>query len=188
MQVTHELMNEHQFILKYLDLMERYVDFSQADGQEYFLLEKAQEFISFIQKYTDAYHHAKEEDVLFKYLQTPGVLSHCNPLPVMLSEHEQGRMYVQNMKDAVINKNAKSLCETIYSYCQLLKQHIVKEDNILYPMAEEGLSNDNKISVKNEYKKIDEKLNKQQIWKEYEEKYSELESCLNSKIVTNESQ
>ncbi len=183
MQVTHELMNEHQLILKYLDLMERYAEFCQTNKDEYLLLEKAQDFISFIQIFTDSYHHAKEEDILFKYLQAPGVLSHCNPLPVMLSEHEQGRMYVQNMKDALENNNLKILCENISAYSQLLNQHIFKENNVLYPMAEEGLSDDDKIAIDNEYKQIEEKSNKQAIWNEFEEKYSKLEDCLNNKIT-----
>ena len=182
MQVTHELMNEHQLILKYIDLMERYIEFSQTNKSDNLLLEKAQDFISFIQKFADNYHHAKEEDILFKYLQVPGVLSHCNPLPVMLADHERGRMYVRNMKDALENNNLNNLCENTSAYSQLLKQHIFKEDNVLYPMAENGMSDDDKISLENEYKQIEEKLNKQAIWNEFEEKYSELESCLNRKM------
>ena len=183
MQVTQELKNEHQLILKYLDLIERYIEFSQTNKSENLLLEKAPDFISFIQKFADTYHHAKEEDILFKFLQAPGVLTHCNPLPVMLSEHEQGRMYVQNMKDAAENADMESLCNNANGYFQLLKQHIYKEDNVLYPMAENGLSDDDKIAVENEYKLIEEKLNKQVIWNEYEEKYSELESYLDSKMA-----
>ena len=187
-KVTDELMNEHQLILKYLDLMERYVEFSQTNDNKYLLMEKAQDFISFIHIFTDTYHHAKEEDVLFKYLQAPGVLSHCNPLPVMLSDHEQGRMYAQNMKDALANNDLITLCDNASAYAQQLKAHIFKENNILYPMAEDGLSDDNKISLENEYKQIEEKLDKQAIWHEYEEKYSELEGCLNSKVAITESQ
>lgn len=188
MQVTHELMHEHQLILKYLDLMERYVELSQANKNKDLFLEKAQNFISFIQKFTDTYHHAKEEDALFKYLQAPGVLSHCNPLPVMLSEHEQCRSYVRAMNSALENNNLTELCENASVYSQTLRQHIFKEDNVLYPMAENGLSDDDKIALDNEYKQIEEKLDKQAIWKEYEEKYSELESCLNNKVTITESQ
>jgi hemerythrin-like domain-containing protein len=182
MQVTQELINEHQLILKYLDLMERYIEVSQENKDENLLLENAQGFISFIQKFIDTYHHAKEEDILFKYLQAPGVLSHCNPLPVMLGEHEQCKMYVSNMNNALENNDSENLHENATAYSQTLKQHILKENNILYPMAESGLSEDDKISIENEYKQIEEKLNKQEIWDECEEKYSELENCLNSKI------
>ena len=188
MQVTQELINEHQLILKYLDLMERYIKISQENKDENLLLENAQGFISFIQNFIDTYHHAKEEDILFKYLQAPGVLSHCNPLPVMLSDHEQGRMYTQNMKDALANNDLKTLCDNACAYSQTLKQHIFKEDNILYPMAENGISDDDKIALENEYRQVEEKMDKQAIWDEYEEKYSELESCLNNQVTTTESQ
>jgi len=57
MQVTQELINEHQLILKYLDLMERYIEVSQENKDENLLLENAQGFISFIQKFIDTYHH-----------------------------------------------------------------------------------------------------------------------------------
>jgi hemerythrin-like domain-containing protein len=183
MQVTDELMNEHQLILKYIDLMERYVDFSQINKENNLILDKAQDFIDFIQKFADNYHHAKEEDILFKHLQEPGVLSHCNPLPVMLSEHEQGRMYVQKMTEAIATQNQQAFCENASGYGQLLQQHIMKEDNVLYPMAEQGLSDENKIVLDKEYKQIEEELNKQAIWKEFEDKYSKLESCLNSKAA-----
>jgi len=168
--------------------MERYVEFSQTSDNKDLFLEKAQNFISFMQIFTDTYHHAKEEDILFKYLQAPGVLSHCNPLPVMLSDHEQGRMYTQNMKDALANNDLKTLCDNACAYSQTLKQHIFKEDNILYPMAENGISDDDKIALKNEYRQVEEKMDKQAIWDEYEEKYSELESCLNNQVTTTESQ
>ncbi len=183
MQVTQELVNEHQLILKYLDLMERYIEVSQENGDENLLRENAQDFISFIQKFVDTYHHTKEEDILFKYLQAPGVLSHCNPLPVMLSEHEQCKMYVNNMNNALENKDPENLHVNATAFSQTLKQHILKENNILYPMAESGLSENDKISIENEYKQVEEKLNKQEIWDECEEKYSELESCLESKMA-----
>ncbi len=187
MQVTHELMREHQLILKYLDLMERYIEFNQADRDEKDFLEKAQGFINFVHKFADTYHHAKEEDILFKYMGGPGVLPHCNPLPVMLNEHEIGRKYLQDIKDDVANANLENLCKNIYGYCQNLRQHIFKEDNVLYPMAEEGISENNKIAIENEYKQIEDKLGKQKLWNEFEEQYSKLENYLKNKIAVAES-
>ncbi len=182
MQVTQELMKEHQLILKYIDLMQRYINFSQSNPEETLLQEKAQNFIDFIQKFADTYHHAKEEDILFKFLQAPGVLSHCNPLPVMLSEHEQGRMYVQNMKEALASANKDNFCKAASAYGELLQQHIMKEDNVLYPMAEEGIADDDKIALDKEYQQIEENLGKQNIWNEFETQYSNMEKSLESKM------
>jgi hemerythrin-like domain-containing protein len=187
MQVTHELMNEHQMILKYLDLMERYIEFSKIDRDENLFLEHAQDFVNIIHKFADTYHHVKEEDILFKYMDGPDVLPHCNPLPVMLNEHEIGRKYLQDIKNDVANANLENLCKNIDGYCQNLRQHIFKEDNVLYPMAEEGISEDDKIAIENEYKQIEEKLGKQKLWNEFKEKCSKLENYMESKIAAAES-
>lgn len=42
-------------------------------------------FINFIHEFADRFHHAKEENILFRYLGMPGVLTHCNPVPQMLN-------------------------------------------------------------------------------------------------------
>jgi hemerythrin-like domain-containing protein len=100
----------------------------------------------------------------------------------MMSDHDNGRMYLRNINCALTTNNPEALCENAYAFSQHLKQHIYKEDNILYPMAEAGISDKDKISLENEYKKIEKKLNKTELWKEHEEKYSKLESYLNNKI------
>ncbi len=68
----------------------------------------------------------------------------AGPIGVMLKEHEQARSYVKGMKEALKNINdpkaRKQFVENAWAYVHLLKQHIDKEDNILYPMAEQKLS------------------------------------------------
>ena len=54
---------------------------------------------------------------------------HCNPIPVMLHEHDQGRNFVSSM--------VKGL-----------------EGNILYPMAEETLSEEDKERVLQLYDEV----------------------------------
>ncbi|MCM2266093.1 MAG: hemerythrin domain-containing protein, partial [Desulfuromonadales bacterium] len=88
------------------------------------------------------FHHAKEEDVLFKALVNNGMPSRQSPIEAMQIEHEQGRAHVRALemaarqalagdagKIAVIATQAKG-------YAQLLRGHIDKEDQILYPLAE----------------------------------------------------
>ena len=60
----------------------------------------------------------------------------------MLKEHEQGRSYVRSMSEAVEKYKAGELSyssqfvENAKKYTELLTQHIDKEDNVLYPMAD----------------------------------------------------
>jgi hemerythrin-like domain-containing protein len=179
MQISDDLKKEHQLILKYIGLMERYIEFSLENSNKPILLDKAEEFIGFIQKFADQFHHAKEEDLLFKYLAAPGVLTHCNPLPQMLVEHDLGRKYVQGMKDSLTNKDLDKLIDNTRDYGKLLKEHIQKEDNILYPMAENGIADPVKNALRNEYNNVEMQIGAQNVWNEYEKKFVELEKYLN---------
>lgn len=178
MLVTENLMKEHQLILKYADLMERYAEFSLKNPGTSVLLEKAACFIEFIHEFADHFHHAKEEDILFRYLELPGVLTHCNPVPQMLIEHCKAREYVWNMDHALQTKKLGALADNTVQYAQLLKEHIYKEDNVLYPMGERGLSDEFKTALLKECAETDERLNGRVIWAKYEALCAELERGL----------
>ena len=130
MLATENLMKEHQLILKYIDLMERYAELGLKDLNASVLVEKADYFIQFIHEFADHFHHAKEEDILFRYLEVPGVLTHCNPVPQMLSEHNKAREFVRNMENAIQTKELNELVANAGEYASLLREHIYKEDNI----------------------------------------------------------
>ncbi len=175
MPVTEDLMKEHQLILKYVDLMERYAEYSLKHPGTPILLDKAAGFIGFIKEFADHFHHAKEEDILFPHLEMPGVLTHCNPVPQMLSEHHKAREFVHNMERATQEKALTELADNAAQYAQLLKEHIYKEDNILYPMAERGLSDQAKTALLEEYAQADQHLDSQAIWAKYQALHAELE-------------
>ena len=179
MLATENLMKEHQLILKYVDLMERYAELGLKNLNPLVLFEKANCFIQFIHEFADDVHHAKEEDILFRYLEVPDVLTHCNPVPQMLFEHNKAREYVQNMENAIQTKDINELVVNVCQYARLLKEHIYKEDNILYPMAERGLSDEAKSSLLKEYTETDNLLNSHAIWRKYEILCTELEKQLN---------
>jgi hemerythrin-like domain-containing protein len=180
MLATENLMQEHQLILKYVALMERYAEFSLKHPDTPVLLEKASCFIGFIHEFADHFHHAKEEDILFRYLGVPGVLTHCNPVPQMLMEHDKARGYVQNMERAVQEKALTTLADNAAQYARLLKEHIYKEDNILYPMGEAGLSDEAKTTLLKEYAQTDEHLGSRTIWAKYQTLCAELELGLDA--------
>jgi len=183
MLATENLMKEHQLILKYVDLMERYAAFSLKHPDTPPLLEKASCFIGFIHEFADHFHHAKEEDILFRYLAVPGVLTHCNPVPQMLMEHEKARGYVRNMEQALHEKSLTALADNAIQYARLLTEHIYKEDNILYPMGEAGLSDEAKTALIKEYVQTDERLDSQAILGKYQTLYMELELGLDAGIM-----
>ncbi|MCP4725722.1 MAG: hypothetical protein GY863_11835 [bacterium] len=98
-------------------------------------------FARFFREFADKCHHGKEEDILFKEMQNFGFSVNDGPLAVMYQEHKLGREQVSIMFnlskyddwDDEKTEQAISACRL---FCQLLSNHIYKEDNILYPMAE----------------------------------------------------
>ncbi len=156
MNITLDLSEEHQNILKVIDgvlkecdEIERGKDFDQG----YFA-----EVIDFIKNYADGYHHAKEEDILFKSMLEDGENMHCNPIPVMLHEHDEGRRYIKNLEEGIANADNEQILTNARGYCFLLQDHIYKEDNILYPMAEEALSEEQKEVIQTKYKQVNDEL------------------------------
>jgi hemerythrin-like domain-containing protein len=159
MEVTQKLMNEHQLILKYIDLIQNLVRMENRDKRNSFITDHGEKLVDFIQNYADRYHHEKEENILFRILDDPEVLSHCNPVPQMLYEHEQGRECVAGMIQSLGDKDFKLFCENASAYGILLSQHIYKEDNILYPMAEQNLSEDAKRLIVRDYQAAEQRIN-----------------------------
>ena len=150
--VTIELSEEHQNILRVIDaLLEKCNQIENGESAEpaYF-----GDVISFIKNYADGFHHHKEEDILFKAMLESGDCMHCNPIPVMLYEHDEGRHYVKMMQEALESENMDLMIENARNYCLLLQNHIYKEDNILYPMAEEALSEEQKEAVESQYARV----------------------------------
>ena len=115
-----------------------------------------QKSADFIRNYADKCHHAKEEDILFKELNKDGVLEHCNPIGQMLHEHDLGRGFVKGLSESVEKGDKTEAVKNARGYCELLQEHIFKEDNILYPMADEALNEDAQKSIAEKFAKIPE--------------------------------
>lgn len=133
------LMDEHRVIERVLDAVDRMLAEGVIDRG--FMLGA----LDFIRNFADGCHHAKEEDHLFPALERAGVPREGGPIGCMLHEHEQGRSFV-----AVITSNldaaASGRMDAIEAvrraaggYVSLLRQHIQKEDNVLFVMAERAL-------------------------------------------------
>jgi hemerythrin-like domain-containing protein len=96
----------------------------------------------------------------------------------MLNEHSKARELVHNMENSLHQNDNDKLETTIAQYAKLLKEHIYKEDNILYPMGERGLSDAAKSSLLTEYTETDKRLDSQTIWCKYLAQCTDLESQL----------
>jgi hemerythrin-like domain-containing protein len=141
--LTRVLSDEHQLILRMIALVEKNsarMEQGQFRDWRFFL-----DAVDFIRNYADHFHHAKEEDILFVELVKNGMPEKQSPIEAMLIEHDHGRAFVRALEAAAEKALAgehgqiPTIAENAKNYAELLRNHIDKEDNILYPLAERVL-------------------------------------------------
>lgn len=132
-----ELTREHQTILLVLGAMERELR-PLHDGAP---IRRAfwGSALEFLEHYADRCHHGKEEQLLFLELERAGLPAEHGPTACMRQEHELGRNGRRRMVAAVQDGNGVALAHAAGGYVELLREHIGKEDQVLFPMAKSVL-------------------------------------------------
>jgi hemerythrin-like domain-containing protein len=140
-KATEILMSEHRIIERVLDALEtaaRQLESGNPVRPEYFL-----DAADFIAGFADGCHHRKEEGVLFVELAASGMPADQGPIGVMLDEHEQGRAFTRGIREAARKlaegdaEARRALIASAKGYVALLRDHITKEDEVLFPMADQ---------------------------------------------------
>lgn len=141
MKAIDVLMDEHRVIERVLISLEAEAD-RLAHGETVrpgFFLDAA----DFASGFADKCHHQKEEGVLFPAMTTHGVPATGGAIEMMLDEHEAGRAYVRQLRNAAGQLASgdpdavRQIIAAARGYAALLRDHIEKEDEVLFPMAAE---------------------------------------------------
>ena len=142
-KATELLSDEHRVIERVLAVVEKLAA-APVEGR----LDSWKQALDFIRHFADGCHHLKEEKVLFPAMEERGIPRDGGPIGMMLMEHEEGRGYVRSMLAAIAlvekkNEAAKEiLVDKAKAYLRLLKDHIQKEDEILFKIADDVISPD----------------------------------------------
>ncbi len=178
MQATQILMDEHRVIERVVSALQVAAE-RVSQGEEMrpvFFVDAA----LFIKNFADGCHHRKEEGVLFVAMTESGIPAQRGPIGVMLAEHEQGRLFTREMKDAAQKWEAGDLSaraavvHNALGYVALLRQHIHKENNILFPMADRLIPPDRQEKVAADFERIEQ----EEIGEGLHEKYLALAEVL----------
>lgn len=144
MEATQDLVNEHKAVLVALKLLEKIeVALAARDEQA---PEHLNQLLDFFRGFVDRCHHAKEEDVLFPEMERHGIERGAGPIGVMLEEHDEGRRCVREMADGLARLRQgdrgalAGISQSASAYRNLLRDHIEKEEQVLFPMAEQMVS------------------------------------------------
>ena len=142
-KATEVLSDEHRVIERVLAVVEKLAALP-VEGR----LDSWKQALDFIRHFADGCHHLKEEKILFPAMEERGIPRDGGPIGMMLMEHEEGRSHVRSMLAALTlaetrNEAAKdTLLNRARSYVRLLREHIQKEDDILFKIADDVISPD----------------------------------------------
>ncbi|MGQ9571952.1 MAG: hemerythrin domain-containing protein [Dehalococcoidia bacterium] len=162
MKATEELMTEHRAIERMLAILDAAAQ--RLEQGQHIRPDLFREAVDFVRNFADRCHHGKEEDNLFPGMETRGVPRHSGPLRVMLLEHERGRDHVAAIADAIDayesgdESAARTIVENARGYVDLLRGHIMKEDNVLFPMADRVLSAGDQQELLERFEKIEREV------------------------------
>ena len=144
MKATDILRNEHETILDVLAALESITRPSALSaGLD---LRSAQDALDFLCGFGDRCHHGKEEQHFFPALEARGLPREVGPLAVMTSEHDEGRALLARMVEALADANQSKpgaparFGVAATTYVALMRDHIEKENGVLFPMGDGMLS------------------------------------------------
>ena len=99
--------------------------------------------VDFTKNFMDVCHHSKEENSLFPALEKAGMPTTMGPIAMMLMEHEMSRQYSKKIEASaetyLKTGDATQLITDMNEYSEHISQHLWKENNRLFMMAEARL-------------------------------------------------
>jgi len=138
---TTSLRRDHDLIEKVIKAMESTIQLLNDGKQipESILLP----VIDFSKNFTDVCHHSKEENSLFPALEQAGMPRDMGPIAMMLIDHERSREIGKEMensaRDYILSGNSTKLISDMQHYVEHITEHLWKENNRLFMMAEARL-------------------------------------------------
>jgi hemerythrin-like domain-containing protein len=157
---TAILSHEHEVILLMLDATEEVARL--LDRGDEVSPETLDGLLEFFRVFADRCHYGKEEALLLPKLEKRGLRRDAGPTGAMLQEHEQGRWLLREMAAAALayaagNAEARlSWIAAARGYAHLLRQHIAKENEVLFPIAEKLLTEAEQREIAAGFDKVEE--------------------------------
>lgn len=159
MNATQELTNEHGAVLVGLKILDKIATAITERSEQ--APKDLERLLDFFKGFVDVCHHGKEEDVLFPELERRGVKREGGPIGVLLAEHELGREHVRAIAAGLErlrsgdDEAAAVISEHARAFDELLRQHIRKERDDLFPTADRLVPDDAAATLVEKYDEIE---------------------------------
>ena len=144
------LLGEHNTILQVLDQVERESRRLETQG----LLRESfwDDLLHFADEFDKGLHHQKEEALLFPALEAAGLSPTTGPTAVLRDEHLRSNFWRQRIEQALRQRDRMRLSVSVASYLDLTRAHVLKENQILFPLARRLLRPDQLETLHREFR------------------------------------
>jgi hemerythrin-like domain-containing protein len=151
-------MQEHKLILRALDVLDNMASWAEKNGS----VDEVDSgtILDFLRWFADAHHQAKEETILFPALKR-AVAAQNRPVEHMMLEHEQERALIAQIETAVRLARMPEFLSCVNKLSWTLRNHIYKEDDILFEFIKTALKPDVDDAVIALLEKFDTTLDKE---------------------------
>lgn len=159
MDATERLKEEHVQIARLLDILD--VMSQRLETPWLVSADHLQDALELIRVWVSLCHFGKEELVLFPALEDAGLPPDNGPLPDLNLEHSAVRELEERLREAIVrfaagdHQAAFDIQANARNYMGLLGQHITKENEMIFPLAEEYLESQDEGPLLAEYARFD---------------------------------
>lgn len=138
---SEDLRNEHEGILFGLEILEEMA--RRIEDNQPIEVEDLEGMVNFLKLFADQCHHGKEEGLYFPSLEKAGIPRDGGPIGVMLAEHVEGWSQIARMTAAIAGAyQPAEFADAANRYIELLRNHIDKENQVLFVMGDQRLPSD----------------------------------------------
>lgn len=143
------LLEEHRNIEKLLHVLEQELDvFDRTESPDYEILRT---IVEYFQDYPESYHHPKEDIVFEKLkLRDPSAVARIGDVE---AEHQREtqrlRRFAQAINDILAGREypRRSFHNVVRDFIDHQRQHMHKEEQLLYPAAIKGLRAEDWVEI-----------------------------------------
>lgn len=139
------MLREHHNILLVVEALEK--DAHGLKNGQAFNVEFYLKFIDFQRNYVDKFHHVKEEEILFPFLEKNESTADKQEIILLVHQHLLTRAHVENIEKALEVNDYRIIAANAVDYCNMIREHIEREDKLYFPLVEKLLSDDAKKSI-----------------------------------------
>lgn len=135
-----DLRHDHRLIERVIAVLERASQ--QIDAGEEVSPDTLEQAREFVRGFADGCHHAKEEHALFPALSAKNPAIEFGPVRVLTEDHDAGRMLMADLEVAIglmrrgDAGGALAARKAMVTYTHMLRRHIAKEEEILFPLSD----------------------------------------------------